>query len=287
MRLVSNRTVARILHALPRERITRLVGRVAERPVPAPVLQPFLALYVRAYGVDLSEALVPPGGFTSFNDFFTRRLREGLRSFDRDPNVVLSPADGRLDDEGPISDGARFVVKGQPYDVATLLGDTDEARVFEGGRYAVVYLSPRDYHRVHSPVEGTVRRVRHLPGSLYPVNAIGVEHVPSLFARNERVVVHLDAPRFGPVAVVLVGAFIVGKIALAFEGPARPEHRGPPTERRYTDADAPRLNRGDELGAFLLGSTVVLLLPPGPWREDLRAPKGSVRVGQPIAWRHE
>lgn len=284
MRLVSTRTAARILRSLPRERITRLVGRVAESPVPTPVLERFLSLYVRAYDVDLSEAVVPPGGFASFNDFFTRRLRDGRRAFDADPDAVLSPADGRLDDAGPVDASSRFVIKGQTYDAAELLGSAEEAQAFEGGRYAVVYLSPRDYHRVHSPVEGVVRSVRHLPGSLYPVNAIGVEHVPLLFARNERVVVHVESPRFGPVAVVLVGAFIVGKITLAFDGPARPEHGGAPAERRYGD-DAPRLARGDELGAFLLGSTVVLLLPPGPWRDDREAPSGAVRVGQPIAWR--
>lgn len=284
MRLVSNRTAARILRTLPRERITRLVGRVAERPVPSAVLDRFLSLYVRAYDVDLSEAVVPPGGFASFNDFFTRRLLEGRRAIDRDPDAVISPADGRLDDEGPVDAAARFLLKGQTYDAAELLGSADEARAFEGGRYAVVYLSPRDYHRVHSPVDGVVRTVRHMPGSLYPVNAIGVEHVPLLFARNERVVVHLDTERFGPVAVVFVGAFIVGKITLAFDGPPRPDHGASPTERRY-DADAPRLARGDELGAFLLGSTVVLLLPPGPWRDDRRAPSGPVRVGQAIAWR--
>ncbi len=285
MRLVSNRTAARILQTLPRERITRLVGRVAERPVPSAVLDRFLSLYVRAYDVDLSEAVVPEGGFASFNDFFTRRLIDGRRPFDADPDAILSPADGRLDDEGPVDAAARFLLKGQTYDAAELLGSAAEARAFEGGRYAVVYLSPRDYHRVHSPVDGVVRAVRHLPGSLYPVNAIGVEHVPLLFARNERVVVHVDTERFGPVAVVFVGAFIVGKITLAFDGPPRPEHGAAPTERHYATGDAPHLARGDELGAFLLGSTVVLLLPPGPWRDDRRAPSGPVRVGQAIAWR--
>lgn len=287
MRLVSTRTAARILEALPRERITQLVGRVAERAVPAPVLSRFLSAYVRAYDVDLAEAVVPPGGFASFNDFFTRRLRDGQRVFDPDPAAVLSPADGRLDDAGPVDASARFAIKGQTYDVAELLGSADDARAFEGGRYAVVYLSPRDYHRVHTPVAGVVRHVRHLPGSLYPVNAIGVEHVPLLFARNERVVVRVESERFGSVAVVFVGAFIVGKITLAFDAPPRPAHGAAPVERAYEGDGAPRVALGDELGAFLLGSTVVLLLPPGPWRDDRRAPAGAVRVGEAIAWRGE
>lgn len=286
MRLVSTRTAARILQTLPRERITRLVGRVAERPVTRPVLDRFLAAYVRAYDVNLSEAVVPDGGFVSFNDFFTRRLRDGARVIDPDPAALVSPADGRLDDEGPVDAAARFVVKGQDYDAAELLGSADEARAFEGGRYAVVYLSPRDYHRVHSPVDGVVRRVRHMPGTLYPVNDIGVAHVPRLFARNERVVVHVDTERFGAVAVVFVGAFIVGRITLTIDAPPRPPHGGAPSERAWEDSRGPRLARGDELGAFLLGSTVVLLLqrpPQGVWTRDGAAPFGPVRLGQPIA----
>lgn len=287
MRLVSSRTAARILHALPRERITRLVGRAAARNVPGAVLRPVLSLYARAFDVDLSEAVVPDGGFASFNDFFTRKLREGIHTVDPARDAVVSPADGRLDDAGPVDASSRFLVKGREYDTAELLGSAREARAFEGGRYAIVYLSPRDYHRVHSPVDGVVRSVRHMPGTLYPVNAIGVEHVPGLFARNERVVVHVDTERFGPVAVVFVGAFIVGRITLTFDAPERPPHGGAPAERAYDLATAPRFERGDELGAFLLGSTVVLLLPPqagGAWRED-GAPFGPVRMGQAIAWR--
>ncbi len=288
MSLVSSRTAARILHVLPRERITRLVGRVAERPVPRAVLDPLLSAYVRAFKVDLDEAEVPARGFASFNEFFTRRLREGVHSVDPDPDAVVSPADGRLDDAGPVDASSHFVIKGRDYDAAELLGSATDAARYHGGRYAIVYLSPRDYHRVHAPVDGVVRGVRHMPGTLYPVNAIGVEHVPGLFARNERVVVHLDTERFGDVAVVFVGAFIVGRITLTFDAPARPPHGGAPAERLYDPAVAPRFARGDELGAFLLGSTVVLLFQKpreGAWRDEARTPFGPVRMGQPIAWR--
>lgn len=288
MALVSSRTAARILRVLPRERITRLVGRFAEQPVPRAVLDPVLSAYVRAFHVDLDEAEVPTEGFASFNDFFTRKLRDGVHTVDADPDAVVSPADGRLDDAGPVDASSRFLVKGQTYDAAELLGSAAEAERYTGGRYAIVYLSPRDYHRVHAPVDGFVRSVRHMPGTLYPVNAIGVEHVPRLFARNERVVVHLESERFGDVAVVFVGAFIVGRITLTFDGPARPPHGGQPAERVYDPLVAPRFARGDELGAFLLGSTVVLMFPKpaaGAWRDDRDAPFGAVRMGQPIAWR--
>ena len=177
-------------------------------------------------------------------------------------------------------------MKNQRYDAETLLGSREEAGWYEGGRYAVVYLSPRDYHRVHSPVEGRVRRVRHIPGTLYPVNALGVAHVPQLFARNERIVVYIDTEPFGTVAVVFVGAFVVGKITLAFDAPARPPHGGSVAERDYPPTTAPKVARGGDLGAFLLGSTVVMLLPrpkTGAWSSDGFNGPSPVRVGQPIA----
>lgn len=287
MTLVSSRTAARILEVLPRERITRLVGRVAERPVPRPLLDPVLAAYVRAFRVDLDEAQVPASGFTSFNDFFTRKLRDGVHSIDRDPLALVSPADGRLDDAGAVDGESRFYIKGREYDATELLGSSEDAARYHGGRYAIVYLSPRDYHRVHSPVDGVVRGVRHMPGTLYPVNSIGVEHVPRLFARNERVVVHVETERFGDVAVVFVGAFIVGRITLTIDAPPRPPHGGAPAERRFELDAAPKLSRGDELGAFLLGSTVVLMLQKpakGRWSDDRATPFGPVRMGQSIAW---
>jgi phosphatidylserine decarboxylase len=285
MSMVLSRTAARILDVIPRERITRLVGRAAERPVPSTVLNPVLGAYIRAFDVNLDEAVVPQDGFASFNDFFTRKLRDGVHAIDQNPDAIVSPSDGRLDDVGPIDGNSHFLVKGQPYTSEELLGSSEEARWFEGGKYGVVYLSPRDYHRVHSPVTGTVRRVRHLPGALYPVNSIGIRHVPRLFARNERVVVYVDTERFGTVAVVFVGAFIVGKISLYFDAPKRPPHGGSPVERTYDSSSAPRLARGDEMGAFLLGSTVVLLLPKSSWRDAPSSPIGPVRMGQPIAWR--
>jgi phosphatidylserine decarboxylase len=287
MALVSSRTAARILEVLPRERITRLVGRVAEQPVPRAVLAPVLSAYVKAFRVDLHEAQIPARGFASFNDFFTRKLRDGIHTVDADPTAIVSPADGRLDDSGPLDAESRFTIKGRDYDATELLGSATDAARYHGGRYAIVYLSPRDYHRVHSPVDGVVRSVRHMPGTLYPVNAIGVEHVPRLFARNERVVVHVETERFGDVAVVFVGAFIVGRITLTIDAPPRPPHGGEPAERHYDPSVAPRLARGDELGAFLLGSTVVMLFqkpPKGDWRSDLAAPFGPVRMGQSIAW---
>ncbi len=280
-----SRAAASILHLLPRGRITRALGHFTEARIPRPLLRPVLALYGRAYDVVMDEAVVPEGGFRSFNEFFTRALRPGVHTIDPDPATVVSPADGRLDDAGPISADRRFSVKGQSYDAATLLDDAAAARAYEGGHYFIVYLSPRDYHRVHSPVDGRVREVRHIPGDLFPVNAMGVRTVPGLFARNERVVVHVDTP-YGSAAVVFVGAFVVGKITLAIDAPPRPELGGRAAVRTFADDTRPTLLKGAELGAFQLGSTVVVLLSPaarGRWVAAHGVDPVPVRVGDAVA----
>lgn len=284
------RTAARILRLLPRERITRVLGHLTDARVPPALLNPVLKLYSRAYKVDLDEAVLPEQGFNTFNEFFTRRLRDGLRPIDPDPRTLVSPADGRLDDAGRIEPDQSFLVKGQRYDATSLLGSAEDAAAYAGGAYAIVYLSPRDYHRVHSPVDGTITRVRHIPGTLFPVNAFGVKHVPLLFARNERVVILLETREFGTVAAVMVGAMIVGRISLAFDAPTRPVLGGPVAERYYDSGSVPRIARGDELGAFQLGSTVVLLIPPpAAGRHEFRPELVGthVRVGQAITRRSD
>jgi phosphatidylserine decarboxylase len=285
MQSPTERTAARLLQLLPRERITRAIGKLTEARVPRPVLDPVLSMYSRAYRVDLGEAVVPSGGFRSFNEFFTRRLREGARPVDTDAGAMISPADGRFDDAGPVDESRRFFIKGREYDAASLLASEDDARAFTGGQFGIVYLSPRDYHRVHAPTALEVEHVRHVPGVLFPVNDFGVRHVPGLFAKNERVVVLGRAPEFGRVAVVFVGAMIVGRIDLTIPAPDRPAIGGPIAERAF-DTARPLLERGDELGSFLLGSTVVLLVERGPagtedfW-ESSRLGQ-SVRMGQAI-----
>lgn len=270
---------------LPRERITRALGHFTDARVPSVILDRVLNLYTRAYHVDLSEAVSPPGGYGTFNEFFTRKLRDGVRPIDPGADVIVSPADGRLDDVGPIDDAQTFSVKGQTYDAAGLLGSSSDAARFAGGEYAVVYLSPRDYHRVHAPLDGTITHVRHLPGTLYPVNAFGVRHVPRLFARNERVVIQMEHPTLGALALVMVGAMIVGRITLTLDAPPRPAFGGPVAERRYQGATAPKVSKGDELGAFQLGSTVVLLMErPGrdAWRLEPDLLGTPVRFGQAL-----
>jgi phosphatidylserine decarboxylase len=266
---------ARILRVLPRARIGRTIGHLAEQPWPSSVGRAVVGLYSRVYDVRLDEC-AERDGWSSFDAFFTRRLRDGVRAVDPDPRTIVSPADGRIESIGPIDAGGTFVVKGRPYSVAELVGGEEEARAFEGGAGCVVYLSPRDYHRVHAPVGGTIRRIRSMPGDYFPVNAIGMRHVPNLFCRNRRVAIEIDADGgLGRVTVVMVVAMIVGRITtIGVDAPDVP---------LGDNSFAPPLHvaRGDEIGVFHLGSTAVVLVErraAGKWLLEA----GPVRYGQAI-----
>jgi phosphatidylserine decarboxylase len=254
---VATYAAAQILRLLPRTRITRAVGRLCDVELHPAVASAVVGLYVKAYRVDMEEAAPTVRAFPSFDAFFTRRLRDGVRPPCVDEGAVVSPADGRLEDVGPVEAGGRFRIKGRDYGVADLVGDPAEVARYEGGQFAIVYLSPRDYHRVHAPVGGAVSLVRSLPGDLYPVNAIGERHVPSLFATNRRVAIVIETPSHGRVTVVMVGAMIVGRITVtAVEG------RDVPLGTHVVDPPLP-VERGDEIGVFHLGSTAVVFVEPG------------------------
>jgi phosphatidylserine decarboxylase len=261
--------------------LSRVAGRLSDLRLPPPVLRPLLRLYVRAFGVDLAEAAEPLEAFPSFNAFFTRRLREGARPVATGPGVVVSPSDSRLSAIGPVpADGRLEQVKGSSYSIEALLGSAEDAAAFRQGAHATLYLSPAMYHRVHSPVDGRIRGWRYVPGRLFPVNGAGVRSVPGLFTRNERVVVLLDTEAHGPAAVVLVGAANVGRIRLAFADLVT--NRGRPADHVVPPRPV-AVRRGDELGAFNLGSTVVLLLADPTLVPVARAGE-LVRVGRPL-WR--
>jgi phosphatidylserine decarboxylase len=261
--------------------LSRVIGRLSDLRLPRPVLAPAIRLYARAFGADLSEAALPPEAYPSFNAFFTRRLREGARPVDGGEGVVVSPSDSRLSAIGSVPpDGLLEQVKGSRYSIEALLGSAEDAAPFRRGVHATLYLSPAMYHRVHSPVDGRIRAFRYLPGRLFPVNAAGVRSVPGLLTRNERVAVLVDTEAHGPVTVVLVGAANVGRMSLAFADLVT--NRGRPAGRAVP-AEPVAARRGDEIGAFNLGSTVVLLLAdralvPAAAAGDL------VRVGQAL-WR--
>jgi phosphatidylserine decarboxylase len=264
---------AQIMRMLPRARISRAVGDLAERPWSRAVGSAVVGLYSRMYDVDLHEC-EDTGGWTSFDEFFTRRLRKGVRTIEADPKTVVSPADGRIVSASRINPGGSFVVKGRPYSVGELVGSELEAQRFHDGAGFVVYLSPRDYHRVHAPVSGKIHRIRSIAGDYFPVNAVGMRHVPELFCRNRRVVIDVDAD-LGRVTVVMVVAMIVGRVTTL--GIAR---RDVP----FGDhAFEPPLvvERGQEIGVFHLGSTAVVLVESSAasgWLAD----EGPVRLGEPL-----
>jgi phosphatidylserine decarboxylase len=261
--------------------LSRVAGVLSDLRLPAALLAPAIRAYARVYGVDLAEAERPPEAYPTFNAFFTRRLRAGARPVEGGEGVVVSPSDSRLSAIGPVPrDGRLEQVKGSAYAIDALLGSADDAAPFNRGVHATLYLSPAMYHRVHSPVDGRVVAWRHVPGRLFPVNAAGARSVPGLFARNERVVVLLDTEAHGPVAVVLVGAANVGRMSLAFADLVT--NRGRRGTRVAPDPPV-ALRRGDEIGAFNLGSTVVLLLAD-PALAPTAAEGTVVRMGQAL-WR--
>jgi phosphatidylserine decarboxylase len=271
-----------VLSAVSHPALSRVTGRLADLRLPPLVLRPFLRLYVSAFGVDLTEAAEPLESYSTFNAFFTRRLREGARPVAEGSGVVASPSDSRLRTLGAVpADGRLEQVKGLDYSIEALLGSEEDAAPFRRGVHATLYLSPAMYHRVHSPVDGVVRAWRYVPGRLFPVSAAGVRSVPGLFTRNERVALFLETEAHGPAAVVLVGAANVGRIRLAFGDLVT--NAGMPAAR-VRPAEGVRLRRGQELGAFNLGSTVVVLVadpslvPAGVAAGDL------VRMGQAL-WR--
>lgn len=285
-----SRALLALLSRLPQGALSRAFGRVADLPLPRPLRRPVIGGFARAVGADLSEAEHPVEAYPTLNRFFTRRLREGARSWPEDPMAPASPVDGVAGQVGRVEEGRILQAKGRRYSAAELLDDAEEAARFEGGAFATLYLSPRDYHRIHAPCAGEIGKARHLPGTLLPVNIPAVAHVPDLFARNERLVCYIDGP-LGRVAAVAVGAYNVGRISAAFDDGwnAPPGKSAWITNRRGARAETRRyappvaVERGEEIMTFHLGSTVVLLFEPGrvELREGLR-PGTAVRLGEAL-----
>ncbi|MGO4220626.1 archaetidylserine decarboxylase [Lysobacter sp. TAF61] len=239
----------------------------------------------RRFGVNLAEAAESdPQAYPTFNAFFTRALKPGARIADADPRTLVMPADGRISQCGPIENGRIFQAKGQSFTAAELLGDEDAAEPFNDGLFATVYLSPKDYHRVHMPWGGKLRETVHVPGRLFSVGPAAVQNVPRLFARNERLVCHFDTD-FGPMAMVMVGALLVSGVETVWSGVEIPRYGDVVTVKDYRGADI-TLERFAEMARFNYGSTVIVLLPPGVAALDPSLKGESpVRLGEVLARR--
>ncbi len=271
---------------LPQHLLSRLMHAVARCEWPW-LKRRLIAFVVRRYRIDLDEAIEPDAAaYRSFNHLFTRALRPGARPTSDDPDDLLCPADGVLSAIGDIHDGELIQAKGMAYTLEELLGGNAAlAEPFRNGRFATIYLSPRDYHRVHMPATGVLREMIHVPGRLFSVNDVTTRLLPRLFARNERVV-NLFLSDFGPFASILVGAIFVSSIDTVWAGTITPR-RLAPTHWRYREpSQPPRLERGAEMGRFNMGSTVILLFPADSvaWRDDL-GPGSPVRVGETLGRR--
>ena len=266
-------------YALPKQALTGIAGRVA-RAERGEATTRLIRRFAARYGVDMSEAENPDlASYQSFNDFFTRPLKPGVRPLaDAD---FTCPVDGAISQFGAIEDRHIFQAKGHRFTTTDLVGG-DEALAdrFRDGQFANLYLSPKDYHRIHMPCAGRLERMIHVPGALFSVNPVTARGVPNLFARNERVVCVFDSPEHGPFAMVLVGATIVGSMATVWHGVVNEKRSGRIEQWRYDDQDI-TLEQGAEMGRFLLGSTVVMLFPAGSiaFNGDW-VPERPVRLGE-------
>ncbi|MDE2157192.1 MAG: phosphatidylserine decarboxylase [Xanthomonadaceae bacterium] len=267
-------------YLLPHRALSRLVYR-ATRWTWRPWKNWLIGAIVRNYRVDMTEAVQPDAlAYPHFNAFFTRELRPGARTADADPAALLSPADGRISQAGTIVDGRIFQAKGRRYSVAELLGDEAAAVPYRDGSFATVYLSPRDYHRVHMPLKGTLKETVHVPGRIFSVAPFAVEAIPRLFARNERLVCHFEGEH-GPFALVMVGAILVSSVATVWDGLVIPPY-APAIRRKSFEDRHITLERFAEMARFNMGSTVILLLPAGIATLDALQPQQAIQVGQRI-----
>jgi phosphatidylserine decarboxylase len=278
---VSDRLFIAALRALPKNALSRAAGALAGVRAPGPLQRGFMRAFAARYRIDLGEC-DGLDTFQTFGQFFARPLKPGLRPVAPGEEVVVSPVDGVVSEAGLAEGGRLIQAKGLDYRAADLLADPAAAARLSGGAYATLYLSPRDYHRIHFPLSGKVAGWRYVPGQLWPVSPASVRTLPNLFCGNERLVTLLESP-LGLCAVVAVGATVVGRVRAAYDPAIPPTNlRGARPQAR--DYDAPiAVSKGQELGAFEMGSTVILLFEKG--RVALRplvAPGARVRVGQAI-----
>ena len=270
-------------YLIPKQAITALAGKFASAKA-GKTTTSVIRWFVKRYNVNMAEAANPDiASYATFNDFFTRPLKDGARPLAQAD--LVCPVDGAISQFGPIHKDQIFQAKGHSYSTTALVGgDAALAAEFDGGHFATLYLSPKDYHRIHMPCAGVLRRMIYVPGDLFSVNPTTARGVPGLFARNERVVCVFDSPQ-GPFVQVLVGATIVGSMATVWHGLINPPRPGHLWERTYADGGV-SLAQGAEMGRFLLGSTVVLLFPRGPLVFNPQwAPAGSIRMGEKMGTR--
>lgn len=272
---------------MPKHAISRLVGYLAAAKM-GWLTTKLISVFIKAYDINMSEAkLKKASDFDTFNNFFTRELEEGARTIDADENTICYPVDGAISQQGNIVDGQLIQAKGFNYSLTSLLGgDSETSAPFLGGKFSCIYLAPKDYHRIHMPMAATLREMIYVPGELFSVNPLTAQNVPDLFARNERVVAVFDT-KHGELAMVLVGATIVASIETTWGGTITPPAGKDVFRWKYPKEgdDAITFEKGDEMGRFKLGSTVVSTFAPNMLNEFSQGagPETITRLGEPYA----
>lgn len=265
----------------PQLTVSRLAGRLADSTKAPKLKNRVVKWFIGRYGVNMSEAAEQdPTAYPTFNAFFTRALKAGARDIEGNEEIFVSPVDGAISQLGQVSRDRVFQAKGQSFSLTELLGgDSERAAPFAQGKFTTIYLSPSDYHRIHMPMAGTLKEMVYVPGKLFSVNPTTADNVPNLFARNERVVCLFDTEA-GPLALVLVGAMIVGSVETTWAGIIAPNPHQI-TQWQYSGEQAVHFEKGEEMGRFRLGSTVIAVMPEGSvqWNEDQAANK-TVRLGE-------
>ena len=268
-------------YVTPQLGVSNLAGRLADNDRSPALKNRVIKWFIGRYGVDMSEAAEPnPEAYATFNDFFTRELKPGIRPLADGEKTLVSPVDGAISQLGQVTGDRIFQAKGQSFSLSELLGGEEATTApFADGEFSTIYLSPKDYHRIHMPMAGTLRQMIHVPGKLFSVNPVTAENVPNLFARNERVVCIFDTAS-GPMALVLVGAMIVGSVETRWAGVVVPGRRQV-TSTLYEGEQAITFDKGEEMGRFRLGSTVIVVMPKGAvsWNSNQVAGK-TVRMGE-------
>ncbi len=278
---MSDRLAVLPQYALPKRALTTLAGKFASARLGG-LTTSVIRWFVGRYNVNMAEAANPDiASYTSFNDFFTRALKPGARPLAQAD--LICPVDGAISQFGPIAKDQVFQAKGHTYSTTALVGgDAAAAARFDNGHFATLYLSPRDYHRIHMPCAGELTRMVHVPGELFSVNPTTARGVPGLFARNERVVCFFESAQ-GPFVLVLVGATIVGSMATVWHGQVNPPRTGTLRQWDYAKGQV-SLQQGEEMGRFLLGSTVVMLFPQGPLQFNPQwSPTRPIQLGEAMA----
>ena len=264
---------------LPRNSFNRLCGLVADAQLPRFLLTLLIRIFSWKYGVNLKEASKQVSEYRNFNEFFTRKLLPDARTLDPDTEAVLSPVDGILGESGFINNGVLIQAKGLEYRLADLLKDPERTKFYDGGVFITIYLAPYNYHRIHSMVTGEVREFCYIPGDLWTVSPLGVHHVPGLFARNERLITYFKTEK-GECALVKIGATVVGRIRVVYHDIT--SNRPSAAFQKIVLTSPFRVERGDEVGLFELGSTVICLFPPGQIELNELKIEQEILLGQAI-----